>query len=104
MTGADESDDIGADFEISQPLASLRISRFEQQGQEIAWRRLASGQQILAAADQLTHQILEEADRWLCPPAPDARHPIRQAEDIDGIDPAQTLEIAGNGTPQGIGV
>ena len=53
-----------------------------------------------AAVDQLADDLLEEADRRAGAHAAEARDPVRQAEDVEGIDRPERLEIAGDGAPE----
>ncbi len=64
MTRADEGDDVGADFILVEPGAGFGVLGFEQQGQQIVWRRMIRvGERVAAGRDDLVDGIAEKQQR-----------------------------------------
>ena len=94
VTGADEGDDVGANVGLGHADAGFRILRAEQQGQEIARRFAAPLEQRLAAVDDRVDRGVEELERRATAPAPEARQEGRRANQIERIEPSETVEVA----------
>src|SRR5580704_14179244 len=95
MAGADERHDIGANVVPADALAGFRVLRGEEKGQNIIGRAGARRQQALARADDVVDGAGEEFEGRASAQASETRQKLRRANQIERIETADRVEIAG---------
>ena len=94
MAGADECDDVGANFLVGQPGAGLRIRRLEQKRQEIFRRGLSRVEERFPTGDDGIDRGFEKFDGVAAAILREARHPFREVEQIGRVEDADRREEA----------